>query len=273
MKNLCFHYHMEIEFEKIVKDHRFTLKCLPKSDECQNVFDLRCDVYPNNFTSLSTDSFLNNTIIGFAPNEHTKFYVDVTGNAIIDGKNEKNKIEKHKVAFYKYPTKITKTGKTLENYFSAFDFAQVNSNLEKAIVMMKKLHADFKYEKNITNINTTALQALELGKGVCQDYSHILIALCQMADIPARYVAGLLIGEGYSHAWVEIFDETGEGKGVWVGLDPTNSLIVDDMHIKFSCGKDYNDCLINQGFFIGGGNQEQKISVIVYECNKKLEVL
>ena len=64
-----------------------------------------------------------------------------------------------------------------------------------------------------------------LGCGVCQDYSHIMIALCQMSRIPARYVVGMLMGEGLSHAWVEIYDG-----GAWRGIDPTNHTIVGDQH-------------------------------------------
>ncbi|MFI3206030.1 MAG: transglutaminase family protein [Clostridia bacterium] len=268
MKNLCFHYHMEIKFEKMVSKHRFTLKCIPQNGDYQEISNLSYDVFPNDFMNLSNDSFSNNTLIGFIPNEHKKFYVDVTGMALVGGNKAKTKYNKHEVAFYKYPTKITSFGETLKEYFSAFTFSCSMSNLEKSVLMMKKLYTDFEYQKEVTSLSTTAEEAMSIGKGVCQDYAQILIALCNKANIPARYVAGLLVGEGYSHAWVEIFEEDKDGKGVWIALDPTNNLIVDDMHIKISCGRDYSDCLINQGVFYGGGKQIQKISVIVYECNK-----
>lgn len=268
MKNLSFHYHMAIEFEEVVTKHRFTLKCIPQNGDYQEISNLCYEVYPNDFMNQSYDAFSNNTLIGFVPNEHKKFYVDVTGKAIVDGNRQKTMFKKHEVAFYKYPTKITKFGETLKKYFSAFTFSCTMSNLEKTTIMMQKLYCDFKYQKEVTNLNTTAEEAMCFGKGVCQDYAQILISLCQMADVPARYVTGLLLGEGYSHAWVEIFEEIEDGFGVWVAVDPTNNLIVDDMHIKISCGRDYADCLINQGVFYGGGKQNQTISVIVYEFNK-----
>ena len=101
---------------------------------------------------------------------------------------------------------------------------------------------------------------MELGCGVCQDYSHILISLCHLAGIPARYVVGMLTGEGASHAWVEIYQDE-----KWYALDPTNNLIVDDEHIKISHGRDYRDCLINQGVFTGCAKQTQEIQVVVEE--------
>lgn len=265
MKYLRFHYHMDIGFDTCIKNHHFTLRCIPKSDSHQEILNLKFDVYPKKNISESNDSFENICLIGYEPNEHKKFYIDVTGQAKTGIKKANANENKYKVGFYQYHTEITKPDKTLKAYFSAFQFEKSMSNFDKAYMMMQKLYSDFTYEKNVTNINTTAEQAMAQGKGVCQDYAHILISLCQMAKIPARYVVGLLVGEGYSHAWVEIFDLQSHDAGHWVGIDPTNNLVVDDAHIKMSCGKDYKDCVINQGVFIGGGNQKQNVSVIVYE--------
>ncbi|MCD8326719.1 MAG: transglutaminase family protein [Lachnospiraceae bacterium] len=66
------------------------------------------------------------------------------------------------------------------------------------------------------------------------------------------------MGEGLSHAWVEVK----EGSG-WYGFDPTNQLLVTDQHIKISHGRDYRDCRINQGHFYGLGKQTQEVSVLV----------
>ena len=95
---------------------------------------------------------------------------------------------------------------------------------------------------------------------VRQDYAQILIALCHLEKIPARYVAGMMIGEGASHAWVEICQD-----GIWYGLDPTNNKLVDDDYIKLSHGRDASDCLINRGVIVGGGEQTQDIKVHVWE--------
>ena len=101
---------------------------------------------------------------------------------------------------------------------------------------------------------------MKLKKGVCQDYAHILIALLRMMRIPARYVVGMMIGEGFSHAWVEM-----EADGRWYGLDPTNDVLVGENYIKISHGRDYNDCIVNKGVFTGMASQKQDISVIVCE--------
>ncbi len=267
MKRLCFHYHMDISFNSPICNHRFTLKCLPQSGEYQDVYNLKYNVYPNQYINKSCDSFGNLYLTGYAPESHSEFYVDVTGFAVTGKRSQAEMESTIKVGHYKYHSNITRPEKTLKNYFSAFTFESSQSNFDKTIIMMNKLHDDFKYKKNVTNVNTTAEEALCNGSGVCQDYSHILISLCQMAKIPARYVVGLLLGEGYSHAWVEIFQEDSESQGHWIAVDPTNNIVVTDSHVKISNGKDYKDCMINQGIFTGNAVQTQNISVIVYEAH------
>ena len=99
---------------------------------------------------------------------------------------------------------------------------------------------------------------MEKGAGVCQDYAHIFLSLLRLKGIPARYVTGMLRGEGESHAWVEL--ALGE---YWYGLDPTNDCVVAGEHVRIACGRDYRDCRISQGVFYGGARQTQQVSVSV----------
>ena len=117
--------------------------------------------------------------------------------------------------------------------------------------------------QNFTDMKTTAEQALNGGMGVCQDYAHIMLSLCRIERIPCRYVTGMMMGEGSSHAWVEIWDER-----KWIGFDPTNRKRVNDEYIKISNGRDFADCLVNQGIFTGNVTQEQEIEVIVEEFSE-----
>lgn len=112
----------------------------------------------------------------------------------------------------------------------------------------------------MTTVQTTAEQAFAADAGVCQDYAHILLSLCRIQHIPCRYVVSLLLCEGASHAWTKIWDS-----GRWYALAPTNDLIVDDQHIEISSGRDYQDCIINQGLFIGQARQEQQVCASVLE--------
>ena len=125
---------------------------------------------------------------------------------------------------------------------------------------MQAVHDALSYEPGTTTVRTTAAQAFALGHGVCQDYSHVMLAVLRAAGIPARYAAGMLLGEGESHAWVEVLYQ-----GNWYAFDPTNCVAVTDQHIKLSHGRDSDDCAINRGVFMGFGQQQTEISVIVTE--------
>lgn len=124
----------------------------------------------------------------------------------------------------------------------------------------------FTYEKGITTIETTVDDILRHGKGVCQDFAHVLLQLLRTAGIPARYVSGYICpnkngmrGEGATHAWVEVWLE---GKG-WKGLDPTNDVWVSMNHIRLAVGRDFNDCSPAKGTFKGMANQRLHVYVSV----------
>ncbi len=124
--------------------------------------------------------------------------------------------------------------------------------------LMHHLHEDFRYQSGCTSMDTTAEEAWAFGCGVCQDYAHIYIALLHMRGIPARYVTGMIPGEGASHAWVEVCCD-----GNWYGFDPTNDTVVSNSHIRIGTGRDASDCLINRGIMRGGGQQTQEVRVRV----------
>lgn len=110
------------------------------------------------------------------------------------------------------------------------------------------------YVPGITTVQTTASQSLEMKKGVCQDFAHLLISLCRKAGIPARYVTGFMQGEGFTHAWIEFYDA-----GFWYGFDPTHNRQIDTGYIKVAHGRDYEDCAIDRGSFKGLAQQKLEV--------------
>ena len=130
--------------------------------------------------------------------------------------------------------------------------------------VMQRVHEALSYQPGTTTVQTTAAEAFSMGCGVCQDYAHVMLSLLRAQGIPSRYAAGMLLGEGKSHAWVEVLHE-----GLWTGYDPTNCLVVSDQHIKLSHGRDAQDCAINRGIFRGSAKQKTDISVIVTESEER----
>jgi transglutaminase-like putative cysteine protease len=133
----------------------------------------------------------------------------------------------------------------------------------------------FAYTKGITNIETTIDEILEIRKGVCQDFAHVLLQLLRTVGIPSRYVSGYvcpnesgLRGEGATHAWVEIYTPT-QG---WLGLDPTNNIWTMDNHVKLSVGRNFYDCTLVKGTFKGLAKQTLSVSVSIgYEDGRQFE--
>jgi transglutaminase-like putative cysteine protease len=101
------------------------------------------------------------------------------------------------------------------------------------------------YTPGITEVSSSAVEALQHGAGVCQDYAHLSIALLRAAGVPARYVSGYLhtnkdarpgdTVSGESHAWVEAW------LGDWWPFDPTNGVAVGERHAVVGRGRDYSD--------------------------------
>jgi transglutaminase-like putative cysteine protease len=111
------------------------------------------------------------------------------------------------------------------------------------------------YEHGVTGVHTTAAAALAGGKGVCQDYAHVMLALCREAGLPARYVSGHLTGEGGSHAWVEVVvkDQGNQiaARRVAAAFDPTHECRAGRGYFTIAVGRDYADVAPTSGAFEG----------------------
>ncbi|MGO9973608.1 MAG: transglutaminase family protein [Solirubrobacteraceae bacterium] len=102
-----------------------------------------------------------------------------------------------------------------------------------------------------TGVQTTAGQALAAGHGVCQDYAHLMLALCRLLGLPARYVSGHLVGEGGTHAWVEVL-QPAPGPAVEIlAWDPTHDRPADVRYLTVAVGRDYRDVAPVSGTYSG----------------------
>jgi transglutaminase-like putative cysteine protease len=110
-----------------------------------------------------------------------------------------------------------------------------------------------RYVPGTTSVRTTAGEALEHGHGVCQDYAHVMIALCRLRGLSARYVSGYLIGDGGMHAWVEVLAPCEErpGEGVALAFDPTHGRRATLAYVTVAVGRDFGDVSPTRGTFRG----------------------
>lgn len=262
MKTLFFDYQMQIDYSIAVSRCNYTIKCIPQSNMRQRIESISIDMYPPSSYSSGIDGLGNSQIYGVNEVEHSSFIFHISGKAVTGLADYEEEADDSAAMIFKHPHGLNIAGDKIRSYYDRIHglMASDADAYAKASRMMHCLHQDFSYQPNSTTINTTAEEAFELGRGVCQDYAHIFIALLHLANIPARYVTGLIIGEGASHAWVEVLC-----CGRWYGLDPTNDVPVQEDHIKIGIGRDAKDCMINRGIMHGGGLHTQTIKVSVNE--------
>ena len=108
----------------------------------------------------------------------------------------------------------------------------------------------FCYADGVTSVATTAAEALAGGRGVCQDSAHVMIALCRASGLPARYVSGHLLGEGGTHAWVEVIVADPAGARA-VAFDPCNGRRAGRDYLIVATGRDYTDVAPTSGTYLG----------------------
>jgi transglutaminase-like putative cysteine protease len=117
------------------------------------------------------------------------------------------------------------------------------------------LFSTMRYRHGVTGVGTTAAEALALGQGVCQDYAHIMIAICRLLGLPARYVSGHMLGEGGTHAWVEVllplYSHGSEAAAAWA-FDPTHGRQATLSYVTVAVGRDYYDVAPTSGSYSYG---------------------
>ena len=128
--------------------------------------------------------------------------------------------------------------------------------LETCDAIIDWVRSRLRYERGTTTVSTTAADALRIGSGVCQDFTHVALGLLRARGIPARYVSGYLhpsataepgqVLAGQSHAWVEAW------VGDWLPFDPTNGSPVGERHVVVGRARDYADLAPLNGIFHGG---------------------
>jgi transglutaminase-like putative cysteine protease len=141
--------------------------------------------------------------------------------------------------------------------------------------LSETIYSSFGYEAGVTRADSPIDQALKAGRGVCQDFAHIMIAICRSWGIPARYVSGYLFTDRQAgdrsdpdatHAWVEVFLPSTR----WIGLDPTNNVEAGERHIAAAVGRDYNDVPPSRGVYKGEAESQLAVGVSVRRARAAL---
>lgn len=271
MRILTYVFETSLTFSKPVSDHSFVLRCLPKSTNTQTVMDAQIFTFPRVVLTEQQDGFGNRIVVGYMPEEHDSFNFYTTGQVMV-ACDLAGETPCHPM--FLQPTRLTACTEEMARFakevvagagLSPSD-GKTPTVLAQARALCGAVHALFSYVPGATSVSTTAAEAFYCETGVCQDYAQVMIALCRSVGIPARYVTGLMVGHGATHAWVEVHD----GRR-WHGFDPTNNTEVDDRYMLFATGRDFEDCPIERGIFRGAAEQTQEISASLGDATSQNE--
>ena len=174
---------------------------------------------------------------------------------------------------FAYPSPFIPRHRELAGY-AATSFGTTRSIASGAVDLMRRIHRDFKYDADSTEISTPVLDAFNEKRGVCQDFAHVMIGGLRAMGLAARYVSGYLltqpppgrprlIGADASHAWVSVWCPSLDGSSTWLDLDPTNDVIPSTSHVTLAIGRDFGDVSPLRGIIRGGGAHELTVGVTV----------
>lgn len=173
-------------------------------------------------------------------------------------------------AHFLHPSRIVRPTSDITAY-AAQSYAPGRDAFEAARELMQRIHDDFTYDIDATDVTTAPADAFAARRGVCQDYAHVMIAGLRGLGLPAAYVSGFLRtlpppgkprleGADATHAWVSVWcgDEAG-----WIDFDPTNAILANESHIVIGMGRDYADVAPETGVIVTSGRQALDVAVDV----------
>jgi transglutaminase-like putative cysteine protease len=245
-----FYHRFHYEYPGPIHDLKQRLVVIPADQYgSQSLRKHQLSVNPTPISSKHLhDSFGNHVLeIEIPSAEHS-----VSFEVLLDIENEARPVPKplvsaSKGAYYQQPTTLTAPNRQINA--KARELQQEASTPRELAQRINDYVAEvMQYTPDVTTVATTAAEALEIEHGLCQDYAHVMIAICRAAGLATRYVSGHLLGEGGSHAWVEVLLSEDDGLRA-VAFDPTNNRQPHLGYVTVAVGRDYHDVSPTSGTF------------------------
>ena len=277
------------EYGSTVTFSRCALRLLPTDGAGQTVLSSALSVTPAPAQTIERMCFFGNRLTFLTiETAHRKLIVEVNTSVEIDRRELRDEgdtpafetvredafaavsFDKDSPAHFLYPSRLAPRFEPASDYARA-SFAAGRPVLEGAKELMRRIKGDFKYDPKATVVSTPLSEAFGKRRGVCQDFAHIMIAGLRGLGLPAAYISGYirtippagkerLEGADAMHAWVSLW--CGDAWG-WVGLDPTNAMLIGNDHIVLAKGRDYADISPVAGIILGSREQDVDVQVDV----------
>ena len=255
MKRYLYNYQTIVTFSQPVAQHSIILRCQPLSNTFQTIESEHLLLPPYYWLRNGTDAFGNRTVYGGATKPISVFAYVSTGIVATQEYTERARGEN--LYLYTLPSELTKFTPQMQQCTQT---SYATNVFDKAADICQIVNQMLSYATNSTTVETSATEVFANKRGVCQDYAHLMIALCRANQIAARYVCGFVEGTGETHAWVEVTDGFN-----WHGFDPTHNRTELQGYVKIAHGRDSADCPVCRGMFCGQATQQTQISVTLQQ--------
>lgn len=251
------------EYSAPVTESYMEFRLSPVTDSCQRVLQHRCHVSPNRVVRHHLDH-LGNTVTTFNILS-AQDRIAVTFESLVEtfkGLRRTGPLTGLLLHDSLSESARTKWSPEFLDYVRQFEALRGDVRDAAVAEIRQAIHHGFRYDTDATHSGSTINDLLKAQAGVCQDFSHLMIAVCRHLGIPSRYVSGYVLtdsaatGAAASHAWMEYHD--GEN---WCGVDPTHNVWVEEKHVRLGVGRDYDDVAPNRGVYRGASEEQVTVAV------------
>lgn len=255
MEWIAYKLKVKISYEKEMADEYFQLKCLPRIDETQRVAELKEEILPRDcMVKKRVDDAKNQYILGYIAKPHTEIIYEAEGTVQIQKYSRKPEARE---MLYRISSPYTEVGQNLGEWYGELNLPEGEVR-DRALWIAGFVKRKLKKREDAEKEGLlTADQAAGRGYGSTRDFAQIMLALCHMDGITARYVTGILPGKTQLHSWVEVQGED----GIFYGMDPEFGIPVTESYIAFCQGRDARECsLLMSG---RAGENEETLEILV----------
>lgn len=285
---MSIHYAIQhitrFTYASTVSESQMEVRMQPRTEALQTCLDFELRVEPRS-RQLSYRDFLGNWVHHFnVPRRHQQLTVTARARVEVDPPAHLPEVleasawgdvdrwaQDDEQWDFRHPSRFAECTDLLVAYAESLPAARTRSMdpLSTVREVMASIHRDFEYAPQSTRVDSPIDEALGARKGVCQDFTHVMLALLRRLGLPCRYVSGYIAPRSAgdsrgliasaTHAWVEVMlPELG-----WVGFDPTNNAEAGLRHVRVAVGRDYADVPPTRGVFKGDASSTLAVSVEV----------
>ncbi|MCZ7661025.1 MAG: transglutaminase family protein [Xanthobacteraceae bacterium] len=264
-------YHYDVPVGGVIQMLRLT----PRNHDGQFVVDWRIDVSEDCRLDAQEDAFGNIAHVFTADGPFVALTVLVEGEVETQdtGGLIRGAVERFPPSLYLRETALTAPDAAIAGFAADARAAAGADPLATLHEMLARLHRDVVFDTDPTHAATTAAEAFALGRGVCQDLTHIFVAAARALGIPARYVGGYfhrsdgVVAQDAGHAWAEAHVPA---LG-WVAFDPANGICATEAHVRVAVGLDYLGAAPVRGTRYGGGAESLAVRLRVDQAARQVQ--